>query len=97
MSRKCSLNAKKAVLSGHNVSHSNIKSKTKFRPNLQNFTLISDILGEEVSFRATPSTIRSVEHNNGLDLYLMSMSDKNLSLEARRIKKRIKRATLIQA
>lgn len=34
MSRICEITGKK-LLSGHNVSHSNIKTKRKFYPNLQ--------------------------------------------------------------
>jgi len=41
---------------GHKVSHSNIKTKRRFLPNLCNVTFISDALGRNVRlFRPTPS------------------------------------------
>ena len=44
MSRRCELTAKGPQV-GHKVSHSNIKTKRRFLPNLCNVTLISDSLG----------------------------------------------------
>ncbi|MBS0236630.1 MAG: 50S ribosomal protein L28 [Proteobacteria bacterium] len=90
MSRKCTLNSCKAVLSGHKVSHSNRKTKTKFLPNLQNFSLASEALGRVVRLRATPNSIRSVEHNDGLDNYLLNTSSCQLSPEAKKLKRQIK-------
>ncbi|MFA5839372.1 MAG: 50S ribosomal protein L28 [Candidatus Margulisiibacteriota bacterium] len=39
MSKKCVICDKKAVI-GNSVSHSNMKSKRKFRPNLQKINII---------------------------------------------------------
>ena len=44
MARKCPVTGK-GVLVGHNVSHSNIKTKRRFLPNLQTISLLSDALG----------------------------------------------------
>jgi large subunit ribosomal protein L28 len=55
MSRRCELTAKGPQV-GHKVSHSNIKTKRRFLPNLCNVTFISDALGRNVRlFRPTPS------------------------------------------
>lgn len=43
MSRVCELTGV-SVQSGHNVSHSQRKTKRKFLPNLQNVSLFSDSL-----------------------------------------------------
>src|SRR5882757_1228544 len=43
MSRRCELTAKGPQV-GHKVSHSNIKTKRRFLPNLCNVTFISDAL-----------------------------------------------------
>ena len=61
MSRRCELTAKGPQV-GHKVSHSNIKTKRRFLPNLLNVTLISDALGRRSSCgsrptRSSPSTI----------------------------------------
>ena len=44
MSRRCEISGK-AVLSGNNVSHANNKTRRRFLPNLQEQTLLSDVLG----------------------------------------------------
>ena len=56
MSRRCELTAKGPQV-GHKVSHSNIKTKRRFLPNLCNVTFISDVLGRNVRLRV--STTRS--------------------------------------
>jgi large subunit ribosomal protein L28 len=47
MARRCELTAKGPQV-GHKVSHSNIKTKRRFLPNLCNVTFISDTLGRNV-------------------------------------------------
>jgi len=91
MSRRCSISGK-GVQTGHNVSHANNKTKRRFMPNLQSTRLMSDALGKPVRLRLTPHAIRTIEHNGGLDAYLLAVSDKNLSDEARQLKHRIARA-----
>lgn len=88
MSRRCELTGK-AVLSGHKVSHSNRKTKTRFLPNLCNVTLISDVLERRVRFRVTAAALRSVEHRGGLDAFLVKASDEELSRGALAIKREI--------
>jgi large subunit ribosomal protein L28 len=90
MSRKCDLTGKK-VLSGHKVSHSNIKTKRKFRPNLQTVTLASDVLKRSFRFRVAASGLRSVEHRGGLDAFLLKANDNELSRVALTLKKQIKK------
>ncbi len=91
MARKCDLTGTKHQ-TGHKVSHSNIKTKKKFRPNLQNVSLTSDALGREVSLRITAATLRSVDHNGGLDKFLTTTADSKLTAEAVRLKRQIKKA-----
>ena len=50
MSRQCELTGKGGLV-GHLVSHSNIKTKRRYLPNLCNVTLLSDALGRGVRFR----------------------------------------------
>ena len=88
MSRRCELSGI-AVQVGHLVSHSNIKTKTRFLPNLCNVTLISDLLGRSVRLRIAAATLRSVEHRGGLDAYLLKARDAELSQRARELKREI--------
>ena len=88
MSRVCELTGK-GVMVGNNVSHANNKSKRRFLPNLNNATLISEALGRSVRFRITPHALRSVEHNGGLDNFLLKAKPDQLSLKAQRLRREI--------
>ncbi|MCW4461724.1 50S ribosomal protein L28 [Sphingomonas sp. BT-65] len=93
MSRICELTGKGRQV-GHNVSHANNKTKRTFLPNLQNVTLLSEALERSVRLRVSTHGLRSVEHNGGLDNWLLKTSDEKLSLKARRLKREIaKKAT----
>lgn len=96
MARRCEITSK-GVLSGNNVSHSNRKSKRRFLPNMQQVSLLSDSLGQTVRMRITASTLRSIDHNGGLDNFLMTTHSKSLSEEARNLKKRIIKAREVSA
>ena len=88
MSRICELTGKGRQV-GHNVSHANNKTKRTFLPNLQNVTLISDALGRQVKLRVSTAGLRSVEHNGGLDNWLLKAGDDQLSATARKVKKEV--------
>lgn len=90
MSRVCELTGK-AVMSGNNVSHALNRTRRKFLPNLTKTTLLSDVLGSSVKMRISTHALRSVEHNGGLDSFLVKARDMNLSVRARRLKKLIKK------
>ncbi len=88
MSRRCELTGK-AVQSGNLVSHSNIKTRTRFLPNLVNVSLISDSLQRSVRLRIAAAALRSVEHRGGLDAFLLKARDAELSTDALRLKREI--------
>ena len=88
MSRRCSVTGTGSQF-GHKVSHSNRKTNVRFLPNLQHVSLVSDILGTRL--RVTAATLRSIEHNGGLDGYLLKHSERKLTPEAARLKRQIKR------
>lgn len=96
MSRICELTGKGRQV-GHNVSHANNKTKRVFLPNLQNVTLLSETLGMGVKLRVSTHGLRSVEHNGGLDNWLLKTSDEKLSLKARRLKRDIKKKQVVAA
>jgi large subunit ribosomal protein L28 len=75
---------------GHNVSHSNIKTKRRFLPSLKATKLQSDALGQSVTLRITNAALRTLDYKGGLDAYLVKASDENLSLRAQKIKKQVK-------
>lgn len=88
MAKKCEISGT-GVMSGNNVSHANNRSRRRFLPNLQVVSLLSDVLGKVFKLRITAKTLRSIEHNGGLDNYLESTSNSKLSAEAVEIKKAI--------
>jgi large subunit ribosomal protein L28 len=90
MSRRCELTGTGAQ-SGHKVSHSNRKTNTRFLPNLQTVSLLSDTLGTPVRLRVTAATLRSVEHNGGLDSFLLSHADSKLTELGQKLKRQIKK------
>ena len=90
MARVCELTGKK-VMSGNNVSHAHNKTRRRFLPNLTKATLISDILGRSASFKLSTHALRSVEHNDGLDNFLLKARDADLSAAALKLKKEIKK------
>lgn len=87
MARKCPVTGK-GVQVGHNVSHSNIKTKRRFLPNLQTTSVLSDTLGA-VRLRVTAAALRTIEHKGGLDAFLKNTPDRELSPEIRRLKNRV--------
>ena len=88
MSRRCELSGK-GVLTGNRVSHSNIKTRRRYLPNLQNVSLQSEALGRSFRFRIAASTLRTVDHRGGLDAYLMKARDGDVSPGALKVKKDI--------
>lgn len=95
MARKCPVTGK-GVQVGHNVSHSNIKTKRRFLPNLQRTSLLSDSLGA-VRLRLSAAAIRTIEKHGGLDAFLRSSSDSALAPEIRRLKRRVAAAAAHRA
>jgi len=69
MTRRCELTGK-LPLSGQSRSHAENATKRKFRPNLVNVTLISEVLDRKFKLRITAHAVRSVEHRGGLDAFL---------------------------
>ena len=96
MSRKCELTGVGPMV-GHNVSHSNIKTKRRFLPNLQPASLQSDALGQTFKLRITNAALRTLDFRGGLDVFLMKASDEQLSPRALKIKRQVKAKAAEQA
>ena len=90
MSRRCELTAKGPQV-GHKVSHSNIKTKRRFLPNLVNVTMQSEALKQNFRLRVSTNALKSVDHNGGLDAFLVKARDGNLSSRVLLLKKKIKK------
>ncbi len=71
------------------VSHSNIKTKSKAYPNIQNKKFISEALDQSFSFKVSTRTLKSVEHVGGFDKYILKQQDEILSKKALTVKNKI--------
>ena len=89
MSRRCELTGIGPMV-GNLVSHSNIKTKRRYLPNLQDVTLASDVLGQAFRLRIAAAALRSVDHVGGLDAFLLKADETRMSDRARRIRRTVR-------
>lgn len=75
---------------GHNVSHSNIKTKRRFLPALSPATLQSEALGQSFRLRISNAALRTLDFRGGLDTFLVKARDEQLSPRALKIKRQLK-------
>ena len=92
MARVCEVTGKKPTF-GNNVSHANNKTRRRWQPNLQVCSFPSEILGKPVTLRLTANGIRTVEHNGGIDAWVMGARKSRLSEEALKVRKAMDKAT----
>ena len=85
MSERCELTGV-SPLKGHNVSHSNNKTKRRFLPNLKKVTFKSEILKRNVKLNVTNSAVRTVDFKGGLDKFLKTAKKSNLSPKVKKLK-----------
>jgi len=86
MSKKCELTGK-IPLKGHNVSHSNNKTKRRFLPNLKKVSFTSEILKRSLKIKVSNAGVRSVDKKGSFDLFLKTVKNKNLSPRLKKLKK----------
>jgi large subunit ribosomal protein L28 len=88
MSRECELTGTKPMV-GHIVSHSQIKTKRRYLPNLVQVTLHSEALDQNFKLRIAAKALRTVDKLGGLDAFLAKAKDDSLSDKALKIKRDI--------
>ena len=84
MTKKCELTGV-LPMKGHNVSHSNNKTKRRFLPNLKKVKFKSDILKKSIRLNVTNAALRTVDFKGGLDKFLKSAKKINLSAKAKKL------------
>ena len=85
MSKRCELTGV-SPLKGHNVSHSNNKTKRRFLPNLKKISFKSDTLKKIIRLRVTTAALRTVDFKGGIDKFLKTAKNKNLSARVKKLK-----------
>jgi large subunit ribosomal protein L28 len=96
MSRRCEITGVGPMV-GHNVSHSNIKTKRRFMPNLVSTSVASEALGQNFTLRITNAALRTLDFKGGLDPVLLKAKDEVLSAKALKIKRQLKAKLAEQA
>ena len=91
MSRVCELSGK-GPMTGNTVSHAKNRNRRRFLPNLNDVTLLSDVLGQSFSLRISAAALRTVDHRGGFDAFLAKAKNEELSPKALKIKKEIEKA-----
>src|SRR3954465_14040503 len=91
MARRCSLTGK-GVLTGNNVSHANNKTRRRFLPNVQETSVYSEALGRKVRVRVSMSGLRTIEHNGGIDAWLLSVAPSKLDPKLRLVRAQVEKA-----
>lgn len=88
MALSCDLtNRRKGV--GNKVSHSNRKSKRKFKLNVHEMSLYSQVLQQSFGMKISTKTLRTIDLKGGLDEYLLSSASRKLSNLGRKFKRDI--------
>ena len=96
MSRRCELTGIGPIV-GHNVSHSNIKTKRRFLPSLKTVKVASKALGQTFSLRISNAALRTLDYKGGLDAFIVKARDEKLSVAAQRIKRQVRAKLAEQA
>jgi len=91
MARVCDLNGTKNF-SGNKVSHSNIKTRTKWLPNLHDKRFMIPELSKVVTFKLSTRAIRTIDKLGGISQAIMKQRDDKLSPKTLKLKAEIKKA-----
>ena len=91
MTRRCELTGK-GVMAGNNVSHAKNRTRRRFLPNLNNVSLLSEVLGRSFKFKISSAALRTVDRKGGLDSFLAKAKDDDLSPAALKVKRDIGKA-----
>lgn len=73
------------------MSHSKRRTRRRFLPNLCDVSLLSDTFGRTFKFKITAAALRTVDHRGGLDKFLLKAKDAELSKDALKLKKDLKK------
>ena len=85
MSKRCELTGI-SPLKGHNVSHAKNKTKRRFLPNLKKITFRSDVLKKNIKLNVANAALRTVDFKGGLDKFLLTAKNSQLSKKVKKIK-----------
>jgi large subunit ribosomal protein L28 len=97
MARVCDLTGTKPF-SGNKVSHSNIKTRTKWMPNLKDKRYTIPELSKTVTLKLSTRAIRTIDKLGGISQAIMKAKTEKMSDKTLKLRNEIKKArTLISA
>ena len=96
MSRRCELTGKGPV-TGNQVSHSNIKTRTRWLPNLVRKRYLIPELGQVLTLRLSTAAVKSVDKVGGITKALLKANDESLSEQLLRAKRSIMKTRRAQS
>lgn len=88
MSKKCELTGK-GPTTGNQVSHSNIKTRTRWLPNLKDKKYTIPELGQTVRLRLSTRAIRTIDKLGGISHAILKAEPADLSPRLRSIRNRL--------
>jgi len=88
MAQVCELTGKRPAY-GNKVSHSNIKTRTRWMPNLRNKKYLIPELQQTMSILLSSRAIRTIDKLGGITPAIMSASEKMLSERLRKVRAKI--------
>ncbi len=91
MARVCDLNGTKPF-SGNKVSHSNIKTRTKWMPNLKDKRYMIPELAKTVTLKLSTRAIRTIDKLGGISQAIMKAKEDKISPKVLKLKADIKKA-----
>ncbi len=78
MSRRCELTGV-GVFTGNKVSHSNIKTRTRWLPNLKKKLYQIPELGQNITLNLTARAMRTIDKHGGISNALFNVREEKLS------------------
>ena len=91
MARVCDLTGVKPF-SGNKVSHSNIKTRTKWMPNLKDKRYTIPELSKVVTLKLSTRAIRTIDKVGGISAAILKAKNEKMSPTALKLKAEIKKA-----
>lgn len=90
MSRECMIRQKKRMV-GNNRSHALNATKRTYEINIQDTDVYSEVLGRAVRIRVSARGLRTIDHNGGIDGFVMKRAKTKLHPKLRPIKAEIEK------
>jgi len=88
MSRVCELTGKRPT-TGNLVSHSNIKTRTRWLPNLVRKRYLIPELGQVLTLRLSTAAVKTIDKVGGITPAILKAKDEVLSEQLLRIKNKV--------